>query len=102
MSQGRCCCSAGDASREEAAAKERPFQRVVSVDAAAAEAGDLPGGVQPVDGLAVDPERARGQIGLMPPRLLRVRMCSLTPMSGPTAGSRMRCGAAVRARRSAR
>jgi hypothetical protein len=31
----------------------------------------------------------------MPPNVFRVRMCSLTPISGPAAGSRMRCGAAT-------
>ena len=30
----------------------------------------------------------------MPPSVFRVRMCSFTPISGPAAGSRMRCGAA--------
>ena len=32
----------------------------------------------------------------MPPRLLRVRTCSFTAMSGPAFGSRMRCGVATR------
>ena len=32
----------------------------------------------------------------MPPSDLRVRTCSLTAMSGPALGSRMRCGVAVR------
>jgi hypothetical protein len=53
-------CSAGGASGEEAAAEEGAFQRVVAVNAAAAEAGDFPGGIKPVDGLAVKSEGARG------------------------------------------
>ena len=37
---------AGRASGEDAAAEERPLERVVAVDAATAEAGDLTGRVQ--------------------------------------------------------
>ena len=49
-----CGCSAGGASGEQAAAEEGAFQGVVAVGAAAAETGDFPGGVEPVDGVAVE------------------------------------------------
>jgi len=41
---------AGGATAEDAAPQEGAFKGVVAVDSASAEAGDLAGGVQPVDG----------------------------------------------------
>src|SRR5882672_5119407 len=49
---------------EDAAAQERAFQGVVAVHAAAAEPGDLSGGIQAGDGLAVVAHRAGVKVGL--------------------------------------
>src|SRR3984957_2288138 len=54
----------GVAAREQATAEKSPFQRAITVHAAAAKAGGFTGGVKPRLDLAVVAEHARLQIGL--------------------------------------
>ena len=91
------------AAREQATAQERALQRAVAVHPAAAEPGHLARRVQ-ARRAARRPRRAPGPTRSVcrPPRVLRVSTCSRTAISGPAAGSRIRCGAAVRISRSPR
>src|SRR4051794_6536085 len=58
------------AAREDAAAEERPLERLLPMQPAAAEAGGLPHGVEPVDRAAVWPQHAAVEVGLDPPERL--------------------------------
>ena len=64
--QATAAAIARPATRPEnrAAAEERPLQRTVAVHAAAAEAGDLAGGVQAGERLPVDAEHLRREVGV--------------------------------------
>ena len=81
---------------EQAAAEERALERAVAVHAAAAESAGLTGRVQAGHRLPVAPSTRADRSVSMPPRLLRVRMCSFTAISGPAFGSSSLCGLATR------
>ena len=89
--------AAGLAAGEQAAAEEGALERPVAVHPAAAEAGSPR---RPRTGRAraapSAPSTRPSRSVSIPPRLLRVRMCSFTAMSGPAAGSSSLCGAATR------
>ena len=87
---------------EKTAAEERALECPVAVHAAAPEAGDLAGRVEAGQRLPSAPRTRASRSVCSPPRVLRVRMCRRTAIRGPASGSRMRCGAATRIRRSAR
>ena len=90
---GRGGRAAGLAAGEQAAAEEGALERVVAVHSAAAEArpprrprtGRRPAGRSA-------PSARESRSVWIPPSVLRVRTWSLTPISGPGAGSRRRCG----------
>src|SRR5450759_2422731 len=92
--------ASGIASGKQAAAEEGAFQRAIAVHAAAAEAGCFARGVKPRHDPAVAAKDAGIEVGLEAAELLRVRMLSFTAIRGPWAGSRIRCGLAVRISRS--
>ena len=87
---------------EHAATEERALQRAVAVHTAAAETRGLTRGVQPVEHAAVGLSTRESRSVSKPPNDLRVRMCSLTAISGPAFGSVSRCGATTRLTRSPR
>ena len=57
--KGFGCGTPGGAAGEDAAAEEGAFQRVVAVNAAAAESGGFADRIESGDGLAVASERTR-------------------------------------------
>jgi hypothetical protein len=80
----------GIPAREQAAAEERALQRAIAVHAAAAEAGGFAGRVEPRMISPSLPNTRESRSVSKPPSVLRVRMLSLTAISGPRSGSRMR------------
>ena len=95
--------AAGGAAGEQAAAEEGALERAVAVHAAAAEAR-APRPPRRGPGTARRPRAGTrpSRSVCRPPRVLRVRMWSLTAISGPASGSSSLCGAATRVMRSAR
>jgi hypothetical protein len=63
-SEGIGGSAARSTATKDAAAQEGSFQRVVAMYTAATEPGDLSGGIQAVNGIAVRTKGARGQISL--------------------------------------
>ena len=88
--------AAGGAAGEEAPAEEGALERPVAVHPAAAEPGDLTRRIQAGQGSPSARSTRLERSVCSPPNVFRVTTDSRTAISGPLAGSRNLCGAAVR------